>query len=460
MQDGDWFLYGGETTAEYTKGKLYIQLNGVVVEDTDPTHIAAAMADLLAMSGTGVYIPSAQNFIDNLTTNNLSVRSSTAGGGIVEMLREAEVGLKISSEQENGTGKPGTEVLRAYTDNSDNFNTGDVVIGKYKGSPYFDSNSGMYWDDRNNAIQITGRLRGSTDYRTGLKQEYTTTITNKKYKHITQSISIRLSGSSWIGYRYNAYEEISNNFVRLERRVTGASQTIVESVIETLPYPSWKNYSIASGVFAGVTTSDIIYVTMDGTIITTFPFTNSYSNPRVWTNYEVYGSTAFLILNLANSTGLQPIKRWRINISLNFQPWLPMDDGVSVDVATAVFLDRRHSYVIGSGNPFVYDSWENKIYIVGNIPVYTSKGPPRYVGDAMLSVLQDVGDYLIVATYPGISKIQSNPLYITSGTPDHVSMACHFGDEVFVGVQTGTTTVLTLYSIGRSGYGFYDMNPT
>lgn len=457
MQDGDWFLYGGETTAEYTKGKLYRQVNGVVVEDTDPTHIAAAMADLLAMNGTGVYIPSAQNFIENLTTNNLSVRSSTAGGGIVEMLKEAEIGLKISSEQLNGAGLPGTEVLRAYTDNSGNFNVGDVVVGKYKGSPYFDSDSGIYWDDAQNTIQITGRLRGSTSYRTGLKQEWTTTITNKKYKHIAQSISLRLSGFPYIAYRYNAYEEIGNNFVRLERRVTGSTQTIVESIHETLPYSSWKNYSINQNAFAGVTTSDIIYVSMDGETIPPVPYTNTYSNPRIWTNRMGYAGNSYLILNLANSGSSQPIKRWRLLTSLDSQPWLPMDDGVNVTVNTSVFLENRYSYIIGSGNPFVYDSWENKIYVVDNINVDYSIGPPRYVGDAILNVQQDGSDYIISASYPGISKIQTIPLYITSGTPAHVSMACHFGDEVLVGVQTGTTTVLTLYSIGSSGYGFYDM---
>lgn len=159
MMEGDWFLATSTFTQgmEFTKGSVYLKTNGVPPYEvvTEEKYITPAQSDLLALNAIMVAnseppIPEAENFINNLTTNNLSVRSSKTGGGSVEMLKESAIGLKVTSD---GT----TNVLRAYTEDSGSFGKGDVVIGALSG-PDDVSNQGTMWDESAKKFRIKGQM--------------------------------------------------------------------------------------------------------------------------------------------------------------------------------------------------------------------------------------------------------------------------------------------------------------
>jgi hypothetical protein len=83
-RENDWFLYTGETGGGFVKGKVYYLQGGEWLESYDPRHYSEAMTDLLALNATGVAVPKAQNFIDNLVTNNLTIQNNNSGIAPVE----------------------------------------------------------------------------------------------------------------------------------------------------------------------------------------------------------------------------------------------------------------------------------------------------------------------------------------------------------------------------------------
>jgi hypothetical protein len=140
----------------FTKGSVYLKTNGVPAFEvvTEQKYIAPAQSDILALNAVMVAneeppIPEAENFINNLTTNNLSVRSSKTGGGSVEMLKESAIGLKVTSD---GT----TNVFRAYTGASGVFRKGDVVLGNIDNKDVGGIGTGIIWDDFSKTLRIRG----------------------------------------------------------------------------------------------------------------------------------------------------------------------------------------------------------------------------------------------------------------------------------------------------------------
>jgi hypothetical protein len=120
---------------------------------TEAVYTAPAVSDALGLNPT---VPNtiAATYIANLETNNLSVKSSKAGGGYVEMLKEDALGLRVNDGSSN--------VLRAYVDADTNFSKGDVVIGNLT-SPTDTNNKGIVWNNTAKQLDVRGKFRGYLD---------------------------------------------------------------------------------------------------------------------------------------------------------------------------------------------------------------------------------------------------------------------------------------------------------
>lgn len=141
----------------------------VLSETTDPMHTTAALKDALNLSQTEADVPLATEYIGALEGNNLSIRSYKTGGGFVEMLKQAAIGMRVNDGTNN--------VVRAYVDDDSPFGRGDFVIGNLTSTT---AGSGMIWDQSAGLLRILGNAEFMGKVNTG-----TNTLTGSGWQNMT-----------------------------------------------------------------------------------------------------------------------------------------------------------------------------------------------------------------------------------------------------------------------------------
>lgn len=437
MMDGDWFLATSTFTqgTVFTKGSIYLKTNGtpsfqVVTEDK---YVTEAQSDLLALNAVMVAnaeppIPEAENFINNLTTNNLSVRSSKTGGGSVEMLKESAIGMKITSD---GV----TNVFRAYTGDNGGFNTGDVITGDVAGKTKFSVGSGIVWDERNNKLIISGKMDFQGMYRSR-PIECSPKDYNNRYIISASGYNNESTSLTHIGNWMNLYVDLLNSKATMVMCYTNNQQGSL-------------NYEVR------VRTPNSIPALAGYTSEQRKPASMSYFNSDLEELKQYSGQFAFLTKN--NSTGINKVRVFSLEVGdsdINYSTGVITD----YDILTEVSSLYPFTYI---GNPMAVFYVTSSINYNKYICTIQEDGSIYYYPGNTPTLIGQLPSNYYPLTYRNYQIKQIDPVtlllhWVEGGIGNGTGYLCLRIDSIetaTMGVDSITVTPINTFSVAGDDVG-------